>query len=78
MTADEIKICTSLKYCVTHLPGTWNKRFANNLAAQAENKPESDLTEKQKEWMYRLLYTYRRQVPELYNQFKDHPHCKKL
>lgn len=77
MTPDEILIAGNLGNC-KFLPGSWNKRFVNNLHYQAKNKPELELTASQKEWLYRLLYTYRNQIPKIYDRFKDNPFCKKL
>jgi hypothetical protein len=77
MTTDEISIIHALSN-VTYLPGSFNKRFIRSLNGIADNKPEQEITEKQREWMYRLLYTYRRQVPIVYEKHKDHPHCAKL
>lgn len=76
MTEKEIHICKCLG-SVTCLGG-FDKRFMRNISAQAENKPESELSEKQKEWIFRLLYKYRRQLPNLYQQFQTHPHCQRL
>lgn len=76
MTNDEIIICSHFSH-VTFLPGSFDKRFANNLCALANSNPDKELSEKQKEWCYRLLYKYRRQIPNVYEKYKTHPHCKK-
>lgn len=57
---------------------SWDKRFIENLVATAKTSPLYELTEKQKEWMYRLLYKYRKKLSKLYSQHKAHPHCTKL
>jgi hypothetical protein len=31
-------------------------------------EPEKELSEKQNEWMYRLLYKYRKQLPNTYER----------
>lgn len=76
MTAEEKQICTRLG-SVKYLPGSFDKRFGSNLAAIAENTPDKELSEKQREWMYRLLYKYRKQLPNTYARFSHHPHCSK-
>lgn len=43
---------------VTFLPGSWDKRFARNMAIAEE------ATELQVEWLWRLVYRYRRQVKD--------------
>lgn len=74
MTPDEIHIISKLTL-VRFLPASWAKRFVKDIASVA--KPETELSEKQSEWIYRLLYTYRKQVPYTYNKFKHHKHCRK-
>lgn len=76
MTEQEAHICKCLGN-VTCLGG-FDKRFMNAVAVQATNKPESELSDKQKEWMFRLLYKYRRQLPNLYKRYQTHPHCQQL
>lgn len=63
---------------VTYLPGSWNKRFAGSMVSLMMASPEKELSEKQKEWIYRLLYRYRRQVPNTYDKYKDHEFCNKI
>ncbi len=77
MTSDEIKIALAFNR-VTFLPGSFDKRLASNMSGIAEHSPESPITEKQSEWMYRLLYKYRRQIPDVYEKFRDHKHCNRL
>ncbi len=74
MTPDQIHICKSLGR-VRYLPGSFDKRFGNNLASLAENNPDEELTAKQIEWMYRLLYKYRKQLPSTYEDNKHQPFC---
>ncbi len=74
MTEDERSICIALGN-VRYAPGTWDKRFGFSVAGKAERNTE--LTESQKEWIYRLLYKYRGQLPRLYNIHKGHQHCQK-
>ena len=63
MTPDEIRIGLALR-CVTFVPGTSVKRFAQSMAWKAENRPESPLTEKQSRYLKQLAWRYRRQLPE--------------
>lgn len=75
MTADEQLIILKLNSC-TFLPASWNKRFVGSLLNKIKSDGTSDeLTESQREWMYRLLYRYRKQIPETYNKFKHVPEC---
>jgi hypothetical protein len=62
---------------VTYLPGSWNKKFAGAMVSLMRTSPDKALSEKQGQWIYRLLYRYRRQVPEVYERYKDHPFCNK-
>ncbi len=62
MTEAQIKLATALGR-VTYLPGIPAKRFARNMAAIAEHRPDLDLSEKQNAYMQRLAWRYRRQIP---------------
>lgn len=79
MTADEREIAIAFNR-VTFLPATWDKSFAHTWANQAQSEIRNnfsyDLTERQSEWIYRLLYKYRKQIPDVYEKYKDHPYCK--
>ena len=77
MTTEQVAICTALGHC-RFLPGTFDKRFSSKVAGIAELHPDQELTEKQIEWMYKLLYKYRKQIPNTYEKFKDNPLCIKL
>lgn len=74
MTEDQKQICTALGK-VSYLPASFDKRFGNNLHGIAQMTPEKELTEKQNEWMFRLLYKYRNQLPETYERHKLNPLC---
>lgn len=74
MTIDQQRICIALG-TVSYLPASFDKRFGNNLCALAETQPDKELSEKQNEWMYRLLYKYRKQLPNTYARYKNHPLC---
>ena len=70
MTIDQLRICKAL-FSVRYLPGSWDKRMGKSLYYLTE------LTESQNEWMYRLLYKYRKQLPSLYESHKNNPLCTK-
>jgi hypothetical protein len=74
MTKPQIEIITHLYKRVTILPGTWDKSFIRNVYNGDFKKPVTDL---QEEWLYRLLYKYRRQIPEIYEKHKTNPFCAK-
>lgn len=74
MTQEQKEICLALGG-VTYLPGSFDKRFGRNLYGIAESKPDKELSEKQNEWMYRLLYKYRKQLPRTYEKYKSNPFC---
>jgi hypothetical protein len=74
MTEDQREICLALGK-VSYLPASFDKRFGQNLNATATLDPAKELSEKQNEWMYRLLYKYRKQLPNTYSRYKDHPLC---
>ncbi len=74
MTEDQILIIESLNTCKL-LPGSWNKRFIKSIVGIFKTEPNKVLSEQQNEWLYRLVYTYRRQIPEIYNKFRHIPQC---
>lgn len=47
--------------CCTFLPGVPAKRFAQEMAQKARHC-EPTITEKQRAWLWKLVYTYRRQI----------------
>lgn len=57
----------------TMLSGSWDKRFTERMYF---SKQDYVLTESQIEWLFRLLYKYRKQLPELYEKHKDNEYCK--
>lgn len=77
MTEEQKYICMQLGN-VSYLPASFDKRFAKNLSSLVQTQPEKELTEKQIEWMYRLLYKYRKQLPRTYEKYKNNPLCSKL
>lgn len=74
MTNEQHEIIRQLHEGVTILPGTWDKRFIRSMFF---SKPNYNLSEGQNEWIFKLLYKYRKQIPGLYNIHKNHPLCKK-
>lgn len=74
MTTEQIEICKALGK-VRYLPASFDKRFGNNLCSLSFTQPEKELSEKQNEWMYRLLYKYRKQLPVTYEKYKSNPLC---
>lgn len=77
MTPDQIFICYEFEN-ITALPGSWDKRMMNNLNAMAKKYPKKELSESQNEWMYRLLYKYRKQIPGTYEKYKNNQLCSRL
>lgn len=77
MTPQQLEISQALGQ-VKYLPASFDKRLARGISLTAKHAPEIDLTEKQNEWMYRLLYKYRRQIPSVYEKYKDNPLCSQL
>lgn len=62
MTQTEKEIALALGNC-TFLPGSWDKRFARDLAFAAKNSPDVAFTERQAAHLLRLAHKYRRQLP---------------
>lgn len=65
MTDIEKSIAINLNKC-RYMPGSFEKRFARDMAFVAENNPTIDLTEKQREQLYRQLKRYRKQLPQIF------------
>jgi hypothetical protein len=55
------RIAKALAGC-SMLPGSWDKRFARDMARLAETEPDKELTDPQKENLIRLAHKYRRQL----------------
>lgn len=77
MTDEQKEICINLGK-VSCLPASFDKRFGNNVHSMALNSPEKELSESQNEWIYRLLYKYRKQLPKTYEKYKANPLCSRL
>lgn len=73
MTQDEITIISKL-YACKFAPGTWTKKIVNDMYSSISETLK--LSEKQEEWIYRILYKYRKQLPFTYNQYKKNKFCK--
>jgi len=76
MTPEQIEIGKALGG-LSFLPGSWDKRMARSLECMAWMDNQIDLTEKQNEWMFRLLYKYRKQLPTLFTKHINNPYCNK-
>jgi len=72
MTPQQLEICLSLGN-VKYGFSSWDKRMGISLSLTPD---DHDLTAKQDEWMYRLLYKYRKQLPMTYEKYKDNEFCK--
>jgi hypothetical protein len=65
--ADDQRAITALRQC-TFLPGSAQKRFVQGLSLTRQNRYHSQiafidaLTLKQKWWLWRLVYQFRRQI----------------
>jgi len=76
MTHEQIEIAASFMN-VTFLPGSWDKRFAQSMIYKAAQSPDETLSESMNEWLYRLLYKYRKQVPRIYEKYQNNQFCNK-
>jgi len=76
MTKDQQEICLALGN-VRYLPASFDKRFGQNLSSIASGDPTKELSESQNEWMYRLLYKYRKQLPVTYKKHEKNPLCSR-
>lgn len=74
MTEDQLEIVSHFEN-LRILPGTFDKRFITAMISHAKLTPNRVLTEKQNEWMFRLLFKYRRQLYKIYPKYHDHPLC---
>lgn len=62
MTPEQISMARALAR-VTFPPGLPGKRFALDMAAQANLRPLATLTAKQADFLAELVVRYRRQIP---------------
>lgn len=75
MTQEEIEIVKALSNEVRYLPGSFDKRFAKVIAGYSD---EHELTERQLDNIYRMLYSFRRQIPIVYEKYKSNDRIKHL
>lgn len=76
MTKNEELICVNLGNVRYGTGASFDKRLGNNLSAQANGVKL--ISEKQVYWMYKLLFKYRRQLPNLYQANQDNPLCTRI
>ena len=62
MTADELLIARSFRAVKFGMAGTRTHKLAMNLCLMAENRPTSNLTNKQHAAMLRIATRFRRQI----------------
>jgi len=62
MTPEQISMARALAR-VTFPPNLPGKRFALDMAAQANLQPKATLTDKQADFLAELVIRYRRQIP---------------
>lgn len=67
MTPSEREIIEHLHLRVTYLPGHYDKIFARNLYNKLS--PYYELTTKQRDFMYKMLHKYRRQIMSTYKKY---------
>lgn len=70
MTPDQAHIINKLS-TITRRAG-FDTVFIDNLS----RRKDIELTEKQDEFLYRVLYRYRDKLPHTYSQYKDHKFCR--
>jgi hypothetical protein len=61
MTPYEIRLANALANC-SFLPGSSHKRFCRNMAETAKNRPEHELSLRQRHYMELMAWRYRRQL----------------
>lgn len=76
MTPAEYRISIALER-VRCLPGGWDKRFIKSIVYKRATAPKTGLTKKQHQWLLRLLYKFRAQVPYTYALFAQTKHCRR-
>lgn len=71
MTTGEKLIAEQLHEKVTFLPASYDKRFARDMHYAVTDSPDKELTVNQRNYLYKLLHKYRRQLPETYQQYQS-------
>ncbi|NUQ07033.1 MAG: hypothetical protein HUU31_24340 [Anaerolineae bacterium] len=64
MTPEQIAQAKALVRC-TFLPGSYDKRFAKDMAFYAVHQPGRELTEKQAALLEKMMHRYRRQLARI-------------
>jgi hypothetical protein len=67
VTDEEKEIAKALSRC-TFVPATPPKRFARDMASAAEHRPDLELTERQRKYLFDLLHRFRRQIPQTHKR----------
>jgi hypothetical protein len=75
MTIDEQHIIEKLGLLRLQA-GSFDKRFIHGLNAKRLSTPGQEITDGQREWIYRMVYKYRKQLSSVYGRFKNHEYCK--
>lgn len=68
MTEGEITIALALNR-VTYLPASYDKRFSHAMWHYAKNEPDRVLTPQQRELLKTMVHRYRRQIPDIHEQY---------
>ena len=63
MTADELRACRAIGP-LSYPPASWPKRFARTMWDRAQSKPESVLSDKQVDALWRQVVKFRRQITD--------------
>lgn len=64
MTEQQQKDFIRLAQC-TFLPGSPQKRFVRDMAAIARNNPAYELSDRQSQWLDKLMHSYRKQLENI-------------
>ncbi len=63
MTPAELAAAKALSpQYISYLPGSFEKRFARFVSAEAESNPEGELTENQRKFLTKMAWRYRKQL----------------
>lgn len=73
MTGEQSEIIEGLRKVKLPFGDSFDRSFIETMYF---SKSKYNLTPKQNEWIYRLLYKYRAQLPELYELHKENEFCK--
>lgn len=73
MTREQSEIIEGLRRVQLPIGAEFDKSFIEGMYFSKSNY---DLSVKQNEWCFRLLYKYRVQLPDLYEKHKENELCK--